>query len=1013
MLTTFVLFFFCAALILLAAVFWRHRAASNRERRAEREQFRLLAEVSPDGLLINRNGVYVYANPAAVSLLGAAGPQQIIGKTPFDIIHPDDHAAVKERYSTVLQGRSVPLKEMQVLTFDKRTIDVETMATCYKGPDGPAALVIMRDITVRKQTEVAMQEMNIALANAMPGIAQVNPDGRYLAVNDVYASLLGYDPPALIGENCSITVHPDSLPKAQAAYATMLREGKGEFDTVALRKDGSTFWKQVLMVKKAGREGHYLGHYCFMRDVTERKRAEQKTQRSEALLRQVIDTDPNFIFIKDRAGRFTLANQALADAYGTTVEGLLGKADADFNANADEVEQFHRVDLMVMDSLQEHIVPEERLTDAQGRLRWLQTVKRPFMSRNGIADFVLGVATDITGRKQSEMARQASDERFKVLVNGVKDYAIVMLGPDGLITTWNIGAERITGYREKEVAGQGIEMFYPDESRKAGHTAWLLAQAASTGSSVEEGWQARKDGTHFWASIVLTALYDTAGNLTGFAKITRDLTERKLTEELIVQSERRYRTLIETAGSAIVNFSPEGRIMGWNKAAEAISGWKRAEVMGKEFPDLCALKRGKEGLLDDMRQALEGESVRGAEHRFLARDGRERICSWNLDRLTSERGTAIGLIAVGEDITVRRQVETVFVEEKRFVESIMRSLPGLLYVFDSEGRMSQWNQAFEKESGYGPDEIKTMQPQDFVAPGDQAFVREKITDSAATGYATLEVELLRKDGSSCPFYFTWQALRIDGARHVIGIGIDIAERKQVEIKLECVNQRLLDMSARLEQVREGEQKRIARDLHDELRHQLTAMKLDVTLLSKLIQEGKGLDRQKSKDAMARLSYQLDATFSSVRKIARQVRPNSLDRLGLVPALEALVFDFNGHTGINASFAFDPALEELEMNDALNTTLYRIVQEALTNVARHSGATTVEVRLLMEDGGLSLDIEDNGKGFDESEYAPDRSLGVRGMQERVAMIEGSFSIVGRKGQGTRVSVKTKKGARVAC
>ncbi len=980
---------------------------------ASEKQFRLFAEVSPDALLITRNGISVYANHAALVRLGMTGQEHIIGKTPFDFIHPDDHAAVKELFVSTLQGRSLPLKEVRMIPLNRGSIVAEIIATCHEGPDGLATLMVLRDITMRKQAEEAAQEMNRALALAMPGLARVNYVGEYLALNDTYAGLLGYEPSSLIGKDWSCIIHPDSLPIAQAAFETMMRDGRGEFAAVAVRKDGSTFLNQVILMKDSDQQGGGPGHRCFMRDVTECKRLDERVQRTETPLREVIDTDPNFIFIKDREGRFTLVNKAVAEAYGTTVEGLLGKTDADFNNNVDELEQFRLADLRVMDSLQECVIPEEKVTDAQGRLRWLQTVKRPFMIRNGRADYVLGVATDITERKWSETARRASDERLKVFMSGVKDYAIVMLDSDGRITNWNTGAEQMNGYKEQDIVGQTMESLYTKEQCEVGHPAWLLAQGRANGVVRDEGWQVRKDGTEYWAGTTITALYDDSNHLQGFVNITRDLTERKISEDFVSQSERRYRTLIETAGNAIVNCSAEGRIMGWNKAAERISGLSRAEAMGKMFPDLCAREQSKENLLADIRQALEGEPVRGAEYRFMAQDGRERICSWNLDCLTNEEGKPSGMIAVGEDITLRRQMETAFVEEKELLESIMRSLPGVVYIFNTEGRFLRWNEALERESGYGKDEIDTMHPEDFVAPEDRASVREKIQEAFTVGSITLEVELLRKDGTSCPYYFTGHAMPIAGKLNLIGIGIDISDRKRAETQLESVNQRLTDMATKLEQVREGEQKRIARDLHDELGHQLTALKLDASLLSKLLQSSKGLDRQKVIDIMKRLTDQLDGTFSSVRKIARQVRPNLLDRIGLVSALEASVSDFREHAGIEAFFTLDAGLEELELEDAVGTTFYRVVQEALTNVARHSGATTVEVRLRKEEGGLVLDIEDNGKGFDPQQYAPDHSLGVRGMQERVAIVKGQFSIVGRKGQGTTVTVRIKKGVGIPC
>ena len=134
----------------------------------------------------------------------------------------------------------------------------------------------------------------------------------------------------------------------------------------------------------------------------ERQVAEDELKRQRSFLRQVIDINPNFVFAKNREGRFTLVNQAVADVYGTTVEDLLGKTELDFNPNVEQVEAFHRIDLEVMDSKQERFIAEETITDAAGQIRWLQTVKRPLFNDEGIADQVLGVATDITARKQAE-----------------------------------------------------------------------------------------------------------------------------------------------------------------------------------------------------------------------------------------------------------------------------------------------------------------------------------------------------------------------------------------------------------------------------------------------------------------------------------------------------------------------------------------------------------------------------------------------------------------------------------
>jgi two-component system sensor kinase FixL len=147
-------------------------------------------------------------------------------------------------------------------------------------------------------------------------------------------------------------------------------------------------------------------------DVSERKRAQAALEQERRFLRQVIDTAPNFIFAKDRDGRFTLANQAVADAYGTTVDNLIVKTDADFNQNKGEVDFFRRADHEVIDTLREQFIAEETITDAHGKLRWLQTVKRPIVESDGTATQVLGASTDITQRKETE--RELREQRAEL-----------------------------------------------------------------------------------------------------------------------------------------------------------------------------------------------------------------------------------------------------------------------------------------------------------------------------------------------------------------------------------------------------------------------------------------------------------------------------------------------------------------------------------------------------------------------------------------------------------------------
>jgi len=176
------------------------------------------------------------------------------------------------------------------------------------------------------------------------------------------------------------------------------------------------------------------------------------------------------------------------------------------------------------------------------------------------------------------------DERFRLLVENVQDYAIFMLDPQGRVATWNAGAQRLKGYAASEVIGRHFELFYPPDAVERGWPKEELRRALEFGRVEDEGWRVRKDGSRFWASVVITVLFDGAGVLQGFAKVTRDLTERRAHEEAMRQSEEQLRLLMgAVADYAIFMLDAEGKVLSWNTGAERINRYREDEVLGRHF----------------------------------------------------------------------------------------------------------------------------------------------------------------------------------------------------------------------------------------------------------------------------------------------------------------------------------------------------------------------------------------------------------------------------------------------
>jgi PAS domain S-box-containing protein len=252
-----------------------------------------------------------------------------------------------------------------------------------------------------------------------------------------------------------------------------------------------------------------------------------------------------------------------------------------------------------------------------------------------------------------------SDEhRFRMLVEGISDYAIYMLDPTGVVTTWNPGAERFKGYTADEILGEHFSRFYTEEDRKTGLPARALRTAEREGRFEHEGWRVRKDGSLMWAHVVIDSIRDRSGTLVGFAKVTRDITQRKENQEALRLSEERFRLLVQgVTDYAIYMLDPEGRIANWNTGAQRFKGYTEDEVIGEHFSRFYTEEdrarglpqRGLETAIREGRFENEGWRVRKDGSRFWAHVV--------IDPIRNELGRLVGFAKVTRDITEKHKAQ--------------------------------------------------------------------------------------------------------------------------------------------------------------------------------------------------------------------------------------------------------------------------------------------------------------------------------------------------------------------
>ncbi len=440
------------------------------------------------------------------------------------------------------------------------------------------------------------------------------------------------------------------------------------------------------------------------------------------------------------------------------------------------------------------------------------------------------------GRPQPPETLRRAEEHFAQLVAGVRDYAIFMLDQHGRVLTWNAGAERIKGYAAEEIIGQHFSRFYPAEVAASGWPAHELREATATGRFEDEGWRLRKDGSRFWANVVITALRDESGQLRGFLKITRDLTDRKRAEEnarrlaeeearrsaaedsareaqQAQQEERRHReqlhVTLASIGDAVIVTDIRGTVTFLNPTAQALTGWDPQEAAGQP------LERVFHIVNEDTRQVVEnpvarvlreGTVVGLANHTLLiARDGQEIPIDDSGAPIRGEDGTIAGVVLVFRDVTEARRA----VEARLHLAAIVESTDDAIMSTNLDGVIVSWNQGAERLYGYTAAEI-VGKPLSVLAspdhPNEMPAMMERIRRGERIHH--FETVRVRKDGRRLDVSLTVSPVTNPDGK-IIGaskIARDITARKRIEADLRFLAEaskalaELLDVPSTLQKV---------------------------------------------------------------------------------------------------------------------------------------------------------------------------------------------------------------------
>jgi PAS domain S-box-containing protein len=709
-------------------------------------------------------------------------------------------------------------------------------------------------------------------------------------------------------------------------------------------------------------------------------------------LASVLDAVPDIFVTFDQEWRFTYANQHTLRTIGKSLNELLGRAIwalyPEFVGTPVEA-QLRRA------MAEQTPVRFEMPDPVTGLWREVHAYPAP--------DGLIVHGRDISERRRTEVALRDSEERLRTLMDNVPG-AVYRCGggPDWSVRFIGDAITAISGYPATDFVDNQVRSFtsiihpadWPAVERRA-HEALARREAFEVEYRI-----VHRDGSLRWVQDHAQGIYGEDGELLWIDGVVLDVTERRQTEEALRQSEERFQLAAEAVDALIYEMdltrmtvhrsSGLHAVLGFypQETDEAIEWWLN-RIHPDDLPDV----------IFQSESAYASAQSFDLEYRILHRRG-DYVHVWDRGRIVRDRlGRPIRVVGCTVNVTERKRAEAALRESEERHRLLTDLTSDYTYTCrvdpDGSAYLESVSPGFTRITGYQLHEVQQGGGWAcFIYPTDLVKLAEQTPLIMANKWVEGEIRILTKKGRIGWVRYSvrpvWDETRKRVVR-LLGAAEDITQRKRAEAQREEYAQRLQALSRRLLEVQEQERRHLARELHDEVGQALTGLKLALEM--SLQQEG-----YRRRATLAEAQAQLRELTTRVRDLSLRLRPTMLDDLGLVPALVWLFRRYTAQTGVEVVFQHNGLSERF--HPEVETAAFRIVQEALTNVARHASVREATVGLWVDGGRLWVQIEDQGAGFDpKAVHAAAPSSGLSGMQERAVLLGGELTIESVPGTGT--------------
>lgn len=720
----------------------------------------------------------------------------------------------------------------------------------------------------------------------------------------------------------------------------------------------------------------------------------------EAMLKAFFEAAPAGLCTLDREMRYRMVNPAMARINGIAIEDYPGRRMADVHpALAGRLAPIHR-DIFASGRLYQGFEISGAIAGQPDRTGYWRASFFPIAVDAGRIEAMGCFVIDVTAERQAEAAMRESEARLAKVLD-MLPVGVWITDREGHTVRSNPAGENIWRGGATPASDDGHKGWRAADGKRIAADEWALTRAViAHETTVREMVDIECcDGTRKTILNSAVPMYGADGGFVGAIAVNEDITELRQAEEAMRISRDFFEQTFDAAPVAKAVTRPDGRYIKVNRSMSEFLGYTEAKLLAMTFmdithpDDLATNLRLRDYLLAGRIPSFQ------TEKRYLHKDGRT---VWGLLAATAvhdKDGRPLYSIAQILDIDPQKRAEQSLRESETRFRAIFDNANTGIAATDERGTVRYFNEAFRTMLGYDAETLQRMNFADFTHPDDIAG-EQRILDEIRAGrreHYRLEKRYVRQDKSIVWIDLSSATIRDAEGRilNFIAVVHDITESKKAELALTQSRQKLRALAAHQTGLLEEDRKHVAREIHDELGQLLTALKMDLSLLR--MQLGDNLPLREKTEAMGQL---VDKTMAVVRHVATNLRPAAID-LGLLPAIEWLAEDFAARWEIECTVRCDSG--DIALNDMLATTVFRVVQESLTNIARHAAASVVSITLHRDHRVLYVVVRDNGKGFDTAAVGRKKAFGFFGMRERVLSVGGSATVESTPGMGTTVSI----------